>query len=135
MGQRGPVRRRAAIDPGGGRPSSDVELFRANAVVERSGALEVLGPLVRSGVGRPATLPLRALLVGCLLNASARHHRGHLAEVARVLNAMSDRQRASLGICGHDPGQTYNRLDRLFNKLCRVLEAGHVVGGRAVDAK
>jgi hypothetical protein len=73
--------------------------------------------------------------VACQLNALARHHRGHLIEVARVINAMTDEQRSSLGIVDHDPEQTYNRVDRLFNRLCEVLDARHVVDEVSVDAK
>ena len=73
--------------------------------------------------------------MACQLNALARHHKAHVVEVARVINAMSDEQRATLGILDHDPGQTYHRVDRLFNKLCDVLDAGHVVDGVRVDAK
>lgn len=36
---------------------------------------------------------------------------------------------------GHDPAQTYHRVDRLFNQIREVLDAGHVVEGRALDAK
>ena len=43
--------------------------------------------------------------------------------MARTVNALNDEQRASLGIVNHDPAQTYDRVDRLFNKLCNVLDA------------
>lgn len=35
----------------------------------------------------------------------------------------------------HDAAQTYARVDRLFNKMCDVLDAGHSVDGVRVDAK
>jgi len=95
----------------------------------------VLAQLVDSDVGRPRTISVRALLVAAQLNALARHHKGHLVEVARVVNAMTNEQRAWLGIVDHDPAQTYHRVDRLFNKLCDVLDAGHVFDGVRVDAK
>ena len=56
-------------------------------------------------------------------------------EVARTINALTDDQRAPLGIVHHDPAHTYDRVDRLFNKLCGALEAGHVADGARVDAK
>ena len=65
----------------------------------------------------------------------ARHHRAHVVEVARIINALSDDQRHQLGIVRHDPEETYHRVDRLFNRLCDVLDAGHVVEGVGVDAK
>jgi hypothetical protein len=75
------------------------------------------------------------LLVAGQLNALARHHKGHVVEVARVVNAMSEEQRRSLGIVDHDPDQTYHRVDRLFNKLCDALDAGHALDGVHLDAK
>jgi hypothetical protein len=92
-------------------------------------------PLVDSEVGRPRTISLRGLLVAAQLNALARHHKGHVVEVARVVNAMTADQRDRLGIVDHDPDETYHRVDRLFNKLCDALDAGHVVDGVLVDAK
>ncbi len=77
-------------------------------------------------MGRHRTISVRGLLVACQLNALARHHRAHLVEVARIINALTDEQRAELGIVKHDPAQTYDRVDRLFNRLCDVLDAGHV---------
>jgi hypothetical protein len=61
----------------------------------------------------------------------ARHHKAHLIEVARIINALTDEQRTQLGITGHDPEQTYDRVDRTFTKLARLLEAGHP----GIDAK
>jgi hypothetical protein len=40
-----------------------------------------------------------------------------------------------LGIVCHDPEETYFRVDRLFNRLCEVLDAGHIVDGVRIDAK
>src|ERR1019366_1501959 len=129
------MRRRAPIDADGGRQTASTDLQIACRVVDRSGAVPVLASFLDSEVGRHRTISFRALLVACQLNALARHHKGHLVEVARVINAMSDDQRASLGIVDHDPVQTYHRVDRLFNKLCDVLDAGHVAGDVRVDAK
>jgi hypothetical protein len=89
--------------------------------------------LVDSEVGRPRTVSLRGLLVACQLNALARHHKGHVVEVARVINAMTADQRDRLGIVDHDPDETYHRVDRLFNNLCDAIDAGHAVDGVRVD--
>jgi hypothetical protein len=105
------MRQRAPVDGNGGRPTSGTELQAACRVVDRSGVVPALTTLVDSDVGRPRTISVRALLVACQLNALARHHKGHLVEVARVINAMADEQRASLGIVDHDPAQTYHRVD------------------------
>jgi hypothetical protein len=57
--------------------------------------------------------------------ALSRHHKGHLIEVARVINALTDQQRAELGIERHDRGLTYDRAERTFTKLAEVLDAGY----------
>ena len=97
--------------------------------------MPVLTPLCDVEVGRRRTISVRGLLVACQLNALARHHRAHLAEVARTISAMTDEQRMSLGIVKHDPTEPYDGVDRLFNKLCAVLDAGHLVDGVKVNAK
>ena len=60
--------------------------------------------------------------MACQLNALVRHHKAHLIEVARIINALTDDQRSRLGIVKHDPTQTYDRVDRPFTKLADVLE-------------
>jgi len=97
----------------------------ACGIVDRSGVVHVLAPLLDAELGRHRTITVRGALVACQLNALARHHQGHLVEVARVVNAMTDDQRQALGFARHDPTQTYDRIDRLFLKLAKVLEAGH----------
>jgi hypothetical protein len=127
--------KRAPIDAHGGRATSTTDLQIACRVVDSTGVVPVLTPLLDAEVGRRRTISVRGLLVACQLHALARHHRAHLVEVARTINAMTAEQRASLGIVKHDPAETYDRVDRLFNKLCAVLDAGHVVDGRRVDAR
>jgi hypothetical protein len=77
-----------------------------------------------AAVGRPRHLSLLGFLVACQLNAIDRHHQGHLVEVARTLNAITARQRLSLGVTSWDPDESYPRVARLFSKLCQVLESG-----------
>lgn len=126
---------RAPLDATGGRPTASTDLQIACRIVDRSGVVPVLESLLDADVGRHRTLTIRGLLVACLLNARARHHRAHLIEVARVINALTDRQRSELGFRLHDPEQTYDRIDRLFLRLCEALEGGYAVGGKLVDAK
>ena len=104
-------------------------------IVDRSGVVPVLIGMLDSEVGRHRTLAVRGLLVAFQLNAMARHHRAHLIEVARVINALTDQQRHELGFRFHDPGQTYDRIDRLFVRLSEALESGHVVDDVRVDAR
>lgn len=115
-------RLRAPLDTTGGRATTTAELDTARRIVRRSGVLDALGPAFENEVGRPRTLPLGAFLVAAQLNALARHHVGHLVEIARVLNALTGDQRARLGIASWDPEQTYDRVERLFLRLCDVLE-------------
>jgi hypothetical protein len=128
-------RRRAPIDANGGRATSASDLQIACRIVNRSGVVPVLSPLLDAEVGRHRTISVRGLLVALQLNALARHHRAHLVEVARIINALADEQRSELGIVRHDSEQTYYRVDRLFNRLCDILDASHVIDGVQVDAK
>lgn len=47
-----------------------------------------------------------------------------MIDVARLMNAMTGEQRASLGITDWDEPQAYGRVDWLYNRLCEVLSAG-----------
>ena len=78
------TRDRAPIDTSGGRPTTTAELDTAARIVTKSGVLGVLAEHFENLVGRPRTLPLAAFLVAAQLNALARHHVGHLVEIARV---------------------------------------------------
>ena len=61
--------------------------------------------MVDSEVGRPRTISVRGLLVACQLNALARHHKGLVVEVARVINAMTadQRDRLVVEVAGIEP--------------------------------
>ncbi len=113
------------MDTADGRPTSGAELTVARQLIARSEVVATLAPLLDAEVGRPRHLSLEGLLVALQLNALHRHHEGHLVEAARVLNALSDDQRATLGIGTWDPAETYARVDRLFLRLCEVLEVNH----------
>ena len=115
---------RPPLDPHGGRPTTAAELTGARRVIDRSGLLEALGAHFEAEVGRPRTLSLLGFLVAAQLNALHRHHQGHLVEIVRVLNALTEGQRSSLGIFAWDPDEAYGRVERLFAKLCRILETG-----------
>ncbi len=103
------MRRRAPIDAHGGRATSNIDLQIACRVIDRSDVVPVLSPLLDAEVGRHRTISVRGLLVACQLNALARHHRAHLVQVARIINALTDEQRAELGIVRHDSEETYHR--------------------------
>jgi hypothetical protein len=126
--------KRAPIDTGGGRATAETDLQIARQVIDKSGVLAVLSHILESGVGRPRTLSLQGFLVAAQLNALHRHHQGHLVEIARALNAMTAEQLGSLDIKGWDPDEAYDRVERLFVSLCKVLEKGPVVDGVRVDA-
>ena len=115
---------RARLDTSTGRPTTVEELTVARQVIRRSGLLDILLPFIDAEVGRPRHLGLEALLVVFQVNALHRHHQAHLVEAARVLNALTDEQRAALSITTWDPGEAYDRVERLFVKLCQVLDSG-----------
>lgn len=114
---------RPPLDTNGGRPTSGAELSIARQLVEKSGVLPVLSPHIDAPTGRTRHLSLVGLLVAFQLNALQRHHKAHLVEAARVLNAFTPQQRESLGIGRWDPEETYPRVERLYLKLCAVLDA------------
>jgi hypothetical protein len=128
------VKRRAAIDTGGGRATGETDLQVARQLISKASMLPVLTPLLETGVGRPRTLPLEAFLVAAQLNALHRHHQGHLVEIARTLNAMTPDQLASLGVSEWDQAEAYDRVEWLFVSLCKILEERAVVDGVEVDA-
>ena len=116
--------RRATIDASGGRPTTTAEFETALGIIHRSAVLAVLSCHIDTEVGRPRTLSLLGLLVGAQLNGMRRHHRRHLVEIARVLNALSHDQRNRLDLRQWEPDETYYRVERLFLRLCSVLDAG-----------
>jgi hypothetical protein len=112
---------------GSGRPTTAHEIQLAANIVDRSGVVGTLRPFVDAPVGRPRSLTLRDFLIACQINALRRHHQAHLVEVARLVNAFTDEQRAALGFLRHDPDQTYDRIERLYVRLCAVLDGGHAI--------
>lgn len=128
------MKRRPPIDTSGGRATGPTELQIACQVIEKSGVLPVLTPLLETGVGRPRTLTLKAFLVAAQVNALHRHHQGHLVEIARILNAMTPDQLAALGVMEWNPAEAYDPTERMFVALCSVLEEGPIVEGIKADA-
>ena len=116
--------KRPPLDTDGHRRPSANELALARQIVRRSGVVEALSPYVDSDTGRRRRLPFEALLVALQANALQRHHQAHLVDVARLLNALSDKERKQLGISEWKPDESYSRVVWLFSKLCRVLGAG-----------
>lgn len=115
---------RPPLDLTGQRSPSAEELSLARQIVRRSGLVEALTPHIDAEVGRHRRIPLEALLVAFQVNALQRRHQAHIIDIARLFNAMSEEDRAKLGIEYWDEEQAYSRVDWLFNKLCKVLTAG-----------
>ena len=116
--------RRAPIDTSGGRPTSAGELNILRQLVMKSGVIAVLDSHVDSEVGRPRQLNLKAMLVAMQVNALHRHHKAHLVETARVINALTEEQRQSLGLDDWDAAEAYPRVERLFLRVCEILDSG-----------
>lgn len=123
------MKRRAAIDTGGGRATGETDLQVARQLISKAGVLPVLTPLLETGVGRPRTLPLEAFVVAAQLNALQRHHQGHLVEIARILNAMTPDQHASLGIREWDPAEALRPGRAAFRQPLQDSRGG-AGGGR-----
>jgi len=112
------------VDTSGGREPTGAEFEAAVELIRRSGLLEALSAKLDSPTGRPRALSLEGLLVAAQLNALRPHHQAHLVEIARTLNAMSEDQRLRLGIARWNPTEAYDRVQYLFVKLTRLLQAG-----------
>ena len=116
--------RRSAVDVGGGVQPSAEEFSIARQVIKKSGLVAALAPYLVCEVGRPRHLSLEGLLVAMQVNALRRHHRAHVVQAARTLNAMTPEQRDALGIRNWNEAEAYPRVDWFFGKLCRLLESG-----------
>lgn len=117
-----PKAKRAPLDASPARRPRASEVTKARQVVDDSGVVAVLSARLDSTVGRPRSLSITGLLVALVLNAMQRHHRAHLIQVAKTLNALTGQQFADLGVRDWDPDEAYQRVDRLFNKLAAALE-------------
>jgi hypothetical protein len=115
---------RAPLVLDGGRPTSSEELWSARELIRRSGVIDVLSPHIDNEWGRPRRLTLEGLFVGLQLNALQPRHQAHLVQVARVLNALNDDQRGSVGIARWIPAESYDRVTWLFARVTDVLESG-----------
>lgn len=101
-------------------------------VIERSGVVEILTPLFLRSTGRRRSLHLLPLLYSFAAVGVRPGHRMLVIDAARQLNALTPKQRGRLGIeCRWDPDQTYDRLDRSFNRLAALLEERHATTGDA----
>ncbi len=116
--------RRSAVDAGGGVQPSPEEFSIARQVIKKSRLVAALESHVGSEVGRPRHLSLEGLLVAMQVNALRRHHRAHVVQAARTINAMTPGQREALGIRNWDEAEAYPRVDWLFCRLCRLLDSG-----------
>jgi hypothetical protein len=115
---------RAPIDTSRGHAPTDAEFRRARDIVACSRVLDPLRRKLDSRTGRPRSLTLEAFLMLLAINGLRRHHQGHVVSLARILNSLTPSQLHDLGIRDLDPRQSYDRLDRLFNKVAAALDAG-----------
>ena len=116
--------RESGADRHHGRPTHECPGIHHRPTGDRrSGLVEVLAPCIETEVGRPRLLGLEALLVVFQLNALHRHHQAHLVEAARILNALTDEQGVAFSITSWNPDEAYDRVERLFVRLCQVLDS------------
>lgn len=127
--RRARARLRAPIDVEGAGAPTGVEFRIAADIVDRSGLVELLSPYVDAGEGRPRMLPLRALLIAMQINALRQDHVALLTRITRVVNSLSVAQRHALGMEEWNERGSYDRVQRLFDKVVKVLEDGADVGG------
>lgn len=115
---------RAPIHTDGARPPLAGEFLTARRLVRDSGVLSVLQDKLDAPTGRPRSLSIEGFLVAAMINGARRQHTGMIVDIARVLNTLSSSQLGDLGIRGWGPAESYDRVDRLFNKLCDALKTG-----------
>lgn len=99
----------------------------AVGIVDTSGVVAPLEAALDKVKRRPRTIPVQAFVVGCVLNGIEKGHVPQVIEVARTLNSLTDQQRSQLSVTSWDPDQTYDRVDRLFNRIADLLSSREVI--------
>jgi hypothetical protein len=125
---------RAPIDVAGAGAPTEEEFKTASSIIDRSGLVDLLSPYVDSDVGRPRTMPLRALLVAVMINALRTGHAAHLVRITRVVNSFSGAQQRALGIDGWLEQGSYHRVARLVDRVIEVVEGWEELGGATPEA-
>jgi len=118
---------RAPVDVEGGSPPTPREFATAVELVDASGVVEVVGPLVDSDIGRPRSLNFRAFCVAAQVNALRPHHVAHLVAITKVMNSFSHEQLQALGITDWGFANSYLRFERLFLRIFQIFREGNVV--------
>lgn len=131
--RRRPAGPRAPVRPTADEPTSQQNIDDARALVRRSGVARKLAPYTDRERGRPAEIPVEALLVVMTLNGFRRGHYAWVTKLAELFNTLTDGQRRALGV-GHtrkghwrkwNPDLAYDRVWSAWERLCRTLDGGH----------
>ncbi|MEO8224120.1 MAG: hypothetical protein ABI661_04900, partial [Gammaproteobacteria bacterium] len=112
------------------------EVYRIEALVDDSGIVEVLQPLLPSG-GRRGDLSLRTILVGMGL-AAAGNAALYLSRVHQVLLALPVQTRRRLGVTwtdarGREQHLTMRRVETLFKNLSKLVDGSEHFAGADLD--
>lgn len=107
----------------------------AERIIDASGVVELVDPLLPSK-GRPRQLPLRTLLVGCVMTAMLKQPL-HICRVREVLLDMSRKHRLRLGVSvflsdGEIHDLTERQIYRLFANFISVIDPTPVPGFKGV---
>ena len=121
-----PPRHRAPIDVTQKRQPTDQEFTEACAAVDwlGEGFLQALQSAIKEGIGRPGSVPARAVLVAWVVNAFEEGSRAEHTEVASQLVACSDGQLAQIGMARLPVKRAYQRIWDKTDRVLRALEVG-----------
>lgn len=124
-----PPRKRAPIDVTAKRQPTDEEFADACRAVDwlGEGFHTALRAAVNEDLGRPGSIPARAVLVAWMVNAFEEGSRAEHTEVASQLVACSDQQLAQLGMVRLPVDRAYKRVWDKANRVEKALEAGFEV--------
>ncbi|MBC3843321.1 hypothetical protein GXW82_33210 [Streptacidiphilus sp. 4-A2] len=99
-------------------------LRRAQHLIDASGLLPAIEPVLHAATGTPRLFPARALLTGLALHA-LRQEEMHLTKVASSLAQLSPSARRDLGLSDlGDEGVTYRMVWHAYDRLTAAMEAG-----------
>lgn len=130
-------RRRAPIDVTQQRQPTDAEFADACALIDRLGKdfHAALRLAIGEGLGRPGSVPARAVLVAWTLNAYQEGSRAEHTDVASQLVACSDAQLAALNMARLPKHRAYARVWDKTTRIHQALEDGFsfTTGGATVD--
>jgi hypothetical protein len=108
----------------GARPPRTREIHEAIAQVRQSGVVPVLQARLNRRADANRRLSILGYETAVTLHGWTRHHRMHLVEVVRLINAFTPSTLRLLGMPDWHYDGCYDRFQRLFTAISRALKHG-----------